>query len=256
MTGRGKYGMSLEEMRTMEETFPAGLEQPAGSFRFSSDALLLADFALESSLPENAVFADLGTGCGVVALGVLRRRARWRGAGLEIQPELAAAAERNASGLGLSERFRVVAGSVTDSSSLRRLRAAFEDAPANERGAAALPLFDAVFCNPPWRREGAGRVPPSSMRRTALFGTGDTFPSFFAAADAVLKNGGRFMLVSGAERTADVLAALPSRLHAEHLRFVFTRRDAPAAFVLLAARKNGRASLRVDRLDISESSSR
>ena len=73
--------MSLEEMRTMEETFPAGLEQPAGSFRFSSDALLLADFALESSLPENAVFADLGTGCGVVALGVLRRRARWRGAG-------------------------------------------------------------------------------------------------------------------------------------------------------------------------------
>ena len=242
--------MSPKEMCTMAETFPAGLEQPEGSFRFSSDALLLADFALECSLPADALFADLGTGCGVVALGALSRRPHWRGAGLEIQPELAAAAERNAAGLGLAERFRAVVGSVTERSSLRRLRTAFEDGFGGMRGEAPMPLFDAVFCNPPWRREGAGRLPPSSMRRTALFGTDDTFPAFFSAADAVLKNGGRLMLVSGAERTADVLAALPDRLHAEHLRFVFTRRDAPAAFVLLEARKNGRAALRVDRLEL------
>ena len=244
--------MSPEESCTMAETFPAGLEQPEGSFRFSSDALLLADFALECPLPVDALFADLGTGCGVVALGVLRRRPQWRGAGLEIQPELAASAERNAAGLGLSERFRAVVGSVAENASLRRLRTAFEDGSGGKHEETAVPLFDAVFCNPPWRREGAGRIPPSPMRRTALFGTDDTFPAFFSAADAVLKNGGRFMLVSGAERTADVLAALPARLHAEHLRFVFTRRDAPAAFVLLAARKNGRAALRVDRLEISE----
>ena len=88
------------------------------------------------------------------------------------------------------------------------------------------------------------------MRRTALFGTAETFPSFFGAADALLKNGGRFAAVSGAERTADMLAALPARLHPERLRFVFTRRDAPAVFVLLEARKNGRAALRVDRLEL------
>ena len=41
--------------------------------------------------------------------------------------------------------------------------------------------------------------------------------------------------------------SLPPRLHAERLQFVFTREDAPAAFVLLGARKNGRAALRVEK---------
>lgn len=256
MTGKGEYGVEPEEMRTMEEAFPAGLEQPAGSFRFSRDALLLADFALECSLSENTFFADLGTGCGVVALAALLRHPRWKAAGLELLPELAAAAERNAAGLGLADRFRVVEGNVADSSSLRRLRTAFADRAGPEKAGAAMPLFDAVFCNPPWRMEGAGRLPPSDMRRTALFGTADTFPAFFSAADAVLKDGGRLLLVSGAERTADVLASLPARLHPEHMRFVFTRCDAPAVFVLVAARKNGRTALRVDRLELSEALSR
>ena len=92
-------------------------------------------------------------------------------------------------------------------------------------------------------------MPESAMRRKALFGTEHTFPSFFSAADALLKNGGVLAAVCGAERTADLLAALPSRLHPEKLRFVFTRRGSPATFVLLMARKNGRGQLRVDKLE-------
>lgn len=248
MTGKGECGMSAEEIRTMNAAFPAGLEQPEGSFRFSGDALLLADFALELPLPEGACFADLGTGCGVAALAVLRKAASWKGVGLDIQPALAAAAGRNASRLGLAERFCALLGDVASSSDLRAARLALTGEAGEPNG--VLPLFDAVICNPPWRREGAGRLPPSDMRRTALFGTAETFPSFFGAADALLKSGGRLAAVSGAERTADMLAALPARLHPERLRFVFTRRDAPAVFVLLEARKNGRAALRVDRLEL------
>ena len=230
-------------------SFPAGLEQPEGSFRFSGDALLLAEFALELPLPENTCFADLGTGCGVVALAALRRKALWRGVGVEMQAELAGAAERNASALGLESRFFVVKGDVSCSTSLRRARAVLS--AGNGKGIDdALPLFDAVLCNPPWRREGAGRLPPSDMRRKALFGTERTFSAFFSAADAMLKNGGRLAVVSGAERTAKLLEALPERLHPEHLRFVFTKDGAPATFVLLAARKNGRSALRVDRREL------
>ena len=239
--------MNAEESRPEEVTFPAGLEQPEGSFRFSGDALLLADFSMELSLPENTFFADLGTGCGVVALAALRKRPLWHGVGLEVQPELSAAAERNAARLGLAERFCALEGDVSSSASLRAAR----NALARQSGESSrhLPLFDAVFCNPPWRREGTGRMPPSPLRRTALFGTERTFPVFFSAADAVLKSGGCLTAVSGAERTAELLAALPARLHPERLRFVFTRPDAPATFVLLMARKNGRSSLCVERMD-------
>ena len=244
----GRKNMTLTDNRGYAGCFPAGLEQPEGSFRFSGDALLLAEFAAEMPLPKNACFADLGTGCGVVALAVLQRQPLWRGVGLEIQPELADAAGRNAGRLGLHERFRVLKGDVGTLSSLRDMRAVL--AGREGRAENELPLFDAVFCNPPWRRLGAGRVPPSPMRREALFGTERTFPAFFFAADSMLKNGGRLIVVSGAERTTDLLAALPRRMHPEQLRFVFTRRDAPAEFVLLMARKNGRADLRVDRREL------
>lgn len=237
--------MRAEEDHREGAAFPSGVEQPEGSFRFSGDALLLADFAVECALPPQAVFADLGTGCGVVALAALRSMPLCRGVGLEIQPPLAAAACRNAARFGLEERFCVVEGSVSDEAALRSLRARLR--PEAGGSGDALPLFDAVLCNPPWRREGAGRVPPSAMRRTALFGTERTFPDFFSAADALLKNAGQLVVVSGAERTADLLAALPERLRPERMRFVFTRRDAPATFVLLSARKNGRGALRVER---------
>ena len=181
----------------------------------------------------------------MVALAALRRRPLWQGVGLEIQSALVEAAERNAVRLGVKRRFSVVGGDVADADCLRRLRACC----GGDTSPDALPLFDAVLCNPPWRREGAGRVPPSRMRRTALFGTEQTFPEFFFAADRLLKPSGVLMAVSGAERTADLLAALPERLRPERLRFVFTRQFAPATFVLLAARKHGRGTLRVERME-------
>lgn len=242
--------MREEEERTAGAEFPAGLEQPEGSFRFSSDALLLASFAAGLALPEKIFFADLGTGCGVVALAVLRKRPLWTGVGLELQPVLAASARRNAGKLGLEDRFRVVEGDVSNPESLRDVRAALPVAEGADSGCRPSALFDAVFCNPPWRREGAGRLPPSDMRRTALFGTEHTFAAFFSAADSLLKNGGRLAVVSGAERTAELLAALPGRMHPEHLRLVFTKRGAPATFTLLMARKNGRADLCVDKLEL------
>ncbi|MBQ9105599.1 MAG: hypothetical protein IJY48_05655, partial [Mailhella sp.] len=116
-----------------------------------------------------------------------------------------------------------------------------------EKDSAVLPMFDLVVTNPPWRTEGSGRVPPSDMRRRALFGDEETFPSFFRAADALLKNGGVLAAVSGADRTAELIAALPTRLHPEVMRFVFTKDGVPAEFVLLLARKNGRGALRVEK---------
>ena len=49
--------------------FPSGLFQPEASFRFSADALHLADFAL-SALKGGETVADLGAGCGVIGLAL------------------------------------------------------------------------------------------------------------------------------------------------------------------------------------------
>lgn len=227
----------MTEKRDPWADFPSGLEQPEGSFRFSADALLLASFAGEQLLREDALFVDLGTGCGVAALALLREKPAWRAVGVELMPPLAEAARRNAARFGLKDRFRVVEADVANRAALCLVREAF---PYGGH------LFPLVMCNPPWKTAKEGRVPPSFLRRTALFGTDETFGNFFLAADSLLEQGGVLAVVSGASRTADVLAGLPPRLHPELLRFVFTRKGAPATFVLLCARKNGRAQLRVE----------
>ena len=231
------------DIRAAREAFPAGLEQPEGSFRFSADALLLARFTAEQTLPERAVLAELGTGCGVVSLAVLLEKQAWKSVGLEREEVLAEAAARNAASLGLEENFTPLCGDVNSREDLRRMR----EVLASGENLSGPPMFDAVVTNPPWRVEGDGRVPPSDLRRRALFGTAETFREFFSAAEALLKNNGLLTVVAGAERTADLLAALPKRLHPELLRFVFTKENAPAEFVLLMARKNGRGALKIEK---------
>ena len=231
------------DIRAAREAFPAGLEQPEGSFRFSADALLLARFTAEQTLPERAVLAELGTGCGIVSLAVLLEKQAWKSVGLEREEVLAEAAARNAASLGLEENFTPLCGDVNSREDLRRMR----EVLASGENLSGPPMFDAVMTNPPWRVEGDGRVPPSDLRRRALFGTAETFREFFSAAEALLKNNGLLTVVAGAERTADLLASLPKRLHPELLRFVFTKENAPAEFVLLMARKNGKGALRIEK---------
>ena len=228
------------------EAFPVGLEQPEGSFRFSADALLLAKFTAEQALPERATLAELGTGCGVVSLAVLLKKPEWQAVGLERETVLAEAAADNAKTLGLSHAFTPLCGDVTNREDLRKMREAL--VAGKDGQLSGPPMFDCVMSNPPWRMEGDGRVPPSGLRRRALFGTPETFRDFFNAADALLKHNGLLTVVAWADRTADLLAALPKRLHPEIMRFVFTKEGAPAEFVLLMARKNGRGALRVEKV--------
>jgi len=240
-------------IKAARAAFPSGLEQPEGSFRFSQDALLLAGFAAEHASFDDISVAELGTGCGVVSLALLLPRLSCRAVGLERESVLTEAAGHNAELLGLADSFTALTGDVASREDLRRMREVLREKLCQKRkngveqDAEVLPLFDLVVTNPPWRTEGSGRVPPSDMRRRALFGDEETFPSFFRAADALLKNGGILAAVSGADRTAELIDALPSRMHPEVLRFVFTKEEAPAEFVLLLARKNGRGALRVEK---------
>ena len=103
--------------------FPAGLEQPEGSFRFSVDALLLAAFAASRTTDVTIRFIDLGTGCGVVGLAyLLLKRNICQGFGMDCNPELIAAAQNNTAKLGFSDRFALHTGELADTRFLENLR--------------------------------------------------------------------------------------------------------------------------------------
>lgn len=214
---------SDEDIARARAYFPRGLIQPGKSFRFSLDALLLAAYAARLR-PDWRLLADLGCGAGPVAFGALLLAgglASRRALGLELQAELLEAARLNSTRLGFDGVFQAE-------------RADFlYYAPGP-----AVGTFDLITANPPYRLPGEGRLPPSALRRAALFGGTETLAAFVRAGCALLEPGGVFCLVLPFRR----LSELAKLFQAGGLRVfdalpVQTRECGEPGLVLVAADK-------------------
>ncbi len=202
--------------------FPRGLCQPEKGFRFSMDALLLACFA---DVKPRDVVGDLGTGCGVVGLGLLLRHeeAALRVKGVDVGEEMVQAARTNVAGLGYEERMEIFAGDVRE--------------PGRMMGPESL---DAVVCNPPYRQRGRGRACPHESRNRARFEVKGCLDDFMSGAGFLLKNRGRIYVVYLAEQLDLLLAAMQTaRIVPKRILPVHPRQDSPSRLVLVEGRKNG-----------------
>jgi tRNA1(Val) A37 N6-methylase TrmN6 len=177
----------MEKVLQEQSHFPKGLYQPPGSFRFSSDALLLASFAETVFFPENRLtpnLMDLGCGCGVVAFALMLRNPNFAGLGLDMQDTLVRAAGINARKLGLSHRYKALAVNLE----LVRSREDYSRLCAGAKQ-------DLVAANPPYRLAGSGRLPKSASRSKALFGDENTLAAFVRVAELALSDTGIFCLI-------------------------------------------------------------
>ncbi len=96
-----------------------------------ADSETLVEAALEACPDKGAALhvLDLGTGTGALLLAVLSELPAAKGVGVDLKPEAAALAARNAARLGLSGRARFLAG---------------------DWAAALAGRFDLILCNPPY----------------------------------------------------------------------------------------------------------
>ncbi len=223
--------MRTRTVTDSRDSFPRGLVQPAGGFRFSADALLLACFAA-NRISKRVL--DLGAGCGVIGLGLLLRLpdADIDVIGLDCSPDMVQAATANATALGLDHRYRAVLGNV-------RAMAGIAECRPN--------AFDLVLCNPPYRLPGHGRLPAEPDKQAARFETSAGLEDFFQAAARSLRTKGRLALVHLPEHLHRIFAALArTGLEPKRLRLVHGREDKPASLLLLEARKAVRPGLRIE----------
>jgi release factor glutamine methyltransferase len=96
-----------------------------------ADSESLVEAALEACPDKGAALhvLDLGTGTGALLLAVLSELPAANGLGVDLKPEAAALAARNAARLGLAGRARFLAGDWAEAVSRR---------------------FDLILCNPPY----------------------------------------------------------------------------------------------------------
>lgn len=196
------------------------LWQPRHGYRAATDPVLLA--AACPALPGQSVL-DLGCGVGAAAFCLARRVPDLRLAGLEVQPDYAALARRNAIENGIAMRVEV--GDLADMPKALRVD------------------FDHVIANPPYYPKG-GTPSPNAGRATAL--QIDTpLGDWVQAASRRLAPGGWLTLICGADGLPEVLAAMAGKLGSAAVLPLTAREGKPALRILLRARKTGRAAFRL-----------
>lgn len=205
------------------------IHQRTRGYRFTLDAILLAQFAAEG-LPADKPLKvmDLGTGSGVIALLLARWRPAWKVTGVEVQPQLAELARRNAGLNGLAVDI---------------VEADWRTLGARDRAGDA----DLVVCNPPYFTLDGGQPcadPERAAGRQELHGSLDETTR---AAARVVRGGGSVRFVHTAARLPQLMAAVAEAgLGVGRLCLVHPRASEPAGTVLLEASPGARRPLRVD----------
>jgi tRNA1(Val) A37 N6-methylase TrmN6 len=198
------------------------IHQPVAGYRAGTDPVLLAA-AVPAVAGERVL--ELGTGVGTALLCLMARVPGLAATGVELQPEYADLARRNAADNGLP--FDVVTADLT------RLPVALKSQS-----------FDHVLANPPFFDPARHTAARDSGRATAFSGA-TPLATWIDAALRRLAPGGRLTLIQRAERLPEVLAACDSRIGSLRILPLQGRAGRAAERVILHGRKGGRAGFRL-----------
>lgn len=217
--------MSISADKLTRDAFLGGrlhLWQPRGGYRAGVDPVLLA-----ASVGARAGQSVLDLGCGVgTALLCLGARVPqldlW---GLELQPDYAALARRNAAGSGQSAT--ILTGDLGEMPPELRAR-----------------RFDHVIANPPYFAAGDGTAATRADRETALRET-RALEEWLVAGLSRLAPRGRMAVIQRADRAPDLIARMSARLGGLVVRPVQPRTGRDASLVIVSGRSAVRTPARL-----------
>lgn len=196
------------------------LWQPQKGYRAGTDPVFLAA-ACPAQTGESVL--DIGCGVGTAVLCLAARVPGLRLFGLEVQPQIAALARRNAADNGFE--MPVECGDLTAMpKSLRQ-------------------HFDHVITNPPFYAQ-TGTPSPNGIRDLALRVDVPLF-DWVQAAGRRLVPGGWLTLICGVDGLPQVLAAMGKQVGSVSVLPLAARENHPAKRIILRARKVGRAPFRL-----------
>lgn len=201
------------------------LKEPEGGIRFGTDALLLADFAMNSIKYGNCL--DLGTGSGVIPLLMLASGCKSNFCGLELQKEYALIAEQNAKNNNFGDRFSVINGNAENFKEL------FQSGS-----------FDYVVTNPPYMRSDCGYNNQSKALDIARREICGGIELFCQAAAWCLKSGGNFYAVYRPDRLVNLLYAMRNNnIEPKRLRPIVPSVGKKPSLILVEGKKDGKEGL-------------
>ena len=192
---------------------------------FGTDAVLLAHFA---SARKKDTLVDLGTGCGIIPLLMLRDGNLKAAVGVDISPEAAELARRTSRELGL-QNFTVL------NSDLKELK-----------GKIDFGCHTLVTCNPPYKAPNGGLKNPDGVKATARHEVDCTLQDIIEVAAKLLQTSGRLCMCHRPERLAELMDIMREyKLEPKRLRLVCQRKGEEPWLVLVEGKKCANTGLRI-----------
>lgn len=193
---------------------------------FGTDAVLLADFA---GGHKSDLACDIGTGCGIIALLLIKNGVAKQVHGVDIQ---ASATE--------------LANKTIEFNSLESVLTVHNIDMKDIKGNLPQGRFDLVTCNPPYKADNAGVKNLTEAQRIARHEVLCCFEDVVKAASYLLKFGGRLCVCHRPERLADVICDMRNGgIEPKVLREVIQRKGKEPWLVLVEGRLGGKKGMTV-----------
>ena len=159
------------------------LIQSADEYRFTTDAVLLANFCRDM---RGKLCVEFGAGSGVISLLLSRKKHPRKIVALEIQPQLADLMRRNVNLNDLHELITVVNCDLKNATDF-------------------VQNADVVVCNPPYRRVGSGDQQLKENIAICRHEIKATLSDVIKSASKVLNNRGSLYLVHQSDRLCEIV---------------------------------------------------
>jgi tRNA1(Val) A37 N6-methylase TrmN6 len=225
---------SPSAIETTEDALLGGrvrLIQPRGGYRVAIDPVLLA--ASIEAAPGDRIL-DVGAGVGAVGLCLVARLGDVFVQGVEVQPELATLAARNAQENGWLDYMSTVQHDIE--SALMEPLVAERLQPET---------YDQVVSNPPYLRANTSNRPLDRIKAVATVESTASLDEWIPYCLHRLRPGGALTLVHRPSRLAEILALLSGRAGEVVVFPLWPGPGKPANRIIVRARKGSDAPLRI-----------
>lgn len=197
------------------------LIQSKNGYRFSTDSVLLANFA---KIKKSDVYLDLCTGSGVVAILAVYKNKPKQAYAVEIQSRLASSAKRSVSLNGLD---------------IEVLEQDLKDTPKT----LGFESVDVITVNPPYNRETPKMVDEFTVATNEVK---TNLKEIVKVSSKLLRFGGKFYVCIRSDRLADLIYELKScGLEPKRLVVVYPKLSKEPNLVLVEAKKGANSGIKI-----------
>ncbi|GAB6099725.1 tRNA1(Val) (adenine(37)-N6)-methyltransferase [Halanaerocella petrolearia] len=223
-------GINLKPEERLDDLLIDNLKliQHSNHFRFSLDAVLLANFVSPKS---NDKVLDLGTGAGVIPHLLQAKYNLNEVWGIDIQAEVINMAQRSARYNNLCDKLNFTELDLKEAL----------DFFGSES-------FDYLVSNPPYQKLDSGKISSREEIAIARYELRCKLEDVVKASNQLVKYGGRIAYVYRAQRLAELLALMENyNLACKKMRLVHSTQDSKAKLVLVEAIKGGGSGLNIEK---------